>query len=373
VPNDYPEVRDISTLTGVFNLDQFLVVGIEGQGDVAGTQAVAIPAFVTSQAQSDTLFGPSSSLGTIVKFCMAQGLNGVWAVASAKGSAPTLLQRQTAWAVLEDNPDIRIRLTDSQAQADLVALADSCEYAEGVQNKQMCFVGLATPTTSGALTTAATAIASKRGILVGPGYYDENGVLQSGRIAAARVACEVARNPDITDDLDTLALAGTTGIEKDAATGMPVFRLKANGGTPINDFQTLLTGGVSPLRQGRAGQAEITHLRTTYTTDTTYDALQTLLIRDETFIGLRAMLEQEKFLRRGNTAQNRALCARIVETWLKAHNDWIEPKTQPDGQLGYGVTVTASPDLRKMIVDYFGNIVRNNQIIELRGTLTIAA
>jgi len=99
----------------------------------------------------------------------------------------------------------------------------------------------------------------------------------------------------------------------------------------------------------------------------------TLLIRDETFIGLRAMLEAEKFLRRGNTPQNRALAARLVETWLKAHNDWVQPITLANGTLGYGVTVTASSDLRKMIVDYQGEIVRNNQVIDLRGTLTIAA
>lgn len=373
MPNDYPEIRDISTLTGIFNLDQFLVMGIEGQKDAGGTGTIGVPVFVTSGTQADSVFGPASSLAGLVKFVLAQGINGVWAVASASGSAPTLIQRQAAWTTLEENVDVRIRLTDSILQADHAALADSCEWAEAIQNKQFCIVGLATPTTAAALTTAATAMSSKRGVLVGPGYYDENGVLQNGRFAAARIACEVARNPDITDDLDTLALAGTTGIEKDATSQMPLFRLKAGAGTPTNDFQTLLTAGVSPLRQGRAGQAEITHLRTTFITDTTYDALMTLLIRDETFVGLRAMLEQEKFLRRGNTAQNRALCARLVETWLKAHNDWIEPKTQPNGELGYGVTVTASADLRKMIVDYFGQIVRNNQIIELRGTLTIAA
>jgi hypothetical protein len=50
----------------------------------------------------------------------------------------------------------------------------------------------------------------------------------------------------------------------------------------------------------------------------------------------------------------------------------VEPKTLPNGELGYGVTVTASPDLRKMIVDYQGQIVRNNQKIDLRGTFTIA-
>lgn len=371
--NDYPEVRDTSSLTGVLNLDQFLVIGVEGQGDVAGSAGVGVPQLVTDPAQSDALFGPVSSLSGLVKFILAQGINSVYAVISAKGSGPTLIQRQAAWTTLEENVFVRIRLTDSVLQADLAALADSCEWAENIQNKQFMFGGLATPTTSAGLTTAATAIASKRGYLIGPGYYDSNGVLRNGAYAAARVACEVARNADITDDLDTLPLAGTTGIEKDATSGMPVFRLKAGAGTPVNDFQVLLTGGVSPLRQGRTGQAEIVHLRSTYTTDTTYDALQTLLIRDETFIGLRSMLEAEKFLRRGNTPQNRALAARLVESWLKGHNDWVQPITMPDGKLGYGVTVTASGDKRKMIVDYTGEIVRNNQVIDLRGTFTIAA
>jgi hypothetical protein len=274
---------------------------------------------------------------------------------------------------LEENVDVRIRLTDSETQADLVALADSCEWAEGIQNKQFAFGGLATPTGLSSLTTAAAAIASKRFVLVGPGYYDGDGVLRSGKYAAARVACEVARNPDITDDLDTLALAATTGIERDATSLMPIFRLKAGAGTPTNDFATLLAGGVSPLRQGRGGQAEIAHLRTTFTADTTFDALMTLQIRDGVFLGLRAMLEAQKFLRRGNTASNRALAARLVSSWLTAHDDWLEPKTLPNGEVGYGVTVTASTDQRKMIVDYQGQIVRNNQTIDLRGTFTIAA
>ena len=368
----YPEIRDTSTLTGVFQLDQFLTFGIEGQADVAGSQAIAVPVFVTDSNAADTLFGPASSLAGLIKYVLFQGINGVWAVASAKGSAPVLGARQTAWALLEENPDIRIRLTDSELQADLVALSDSCEYAELIQNKQFAFGGLATPTTLAALTAAATAIASKRFVLVGPGHFDTNGVLRGGKWSAARVACEVARNPDITDDLDTLPLAGTLGIEKDVTTQMPLFRLKSGAGTPTNDHATALAAGASTLRQGRGGQAEITHLRTTFT-DTTYDALMTLLIRDSVFIGLRSALETEKFLRRGNTASNRALAAKLVDTWLRAHNDWVEPKIMPNGDIGYGVTVTPSPDLRKMIVDYFGQIVRNNQVIDLRGTLTIAA
>jgi len=188
----YPEVVDVSSLTGVYNLDQFLTIGVEGQKDTVGTAVVGTRYLVADPSTSDTLFGPASSLGKLVKFLLAKGINYVYAVASASNVAPTLVQRQTAWATLEDQADVRIRLTDSVTQADLVALADSCEYAEGIQNKQFCFVGLATPTTSSALTTAAAAIASKRAVLVGPGIFDENGTLLSGAYAAAWVAATVA-------------------------------------------------------------------------------------------------------------------------------------------------------------------------------------
>ena len=100
--NTYPEIRDTSTLTGVLNLDQFLVIGIEGQKDAGGTQAIAVPVFVTDPTTADTLFGPASSLSNLVKFVLAQGINGVWAVASASGTAPTLVQRQTAWTTQEE-------------------------------------------------------------------------------------------------------------------------------------------------------------------------------------------------------------------------------------------------------------------------------
>lgn len=369
--NLYPEIRDTSTLTGVFNLDQFLTVGIEGQADSAGSAAIATPQLCKSADDVNAFFGPNSSLSVLCRFVLAQGLNYVWAVASAKGAPPILSQRQTAWATLEENPDIRIRLTDSEVQGDLVALADSCEWAEGIQHKQFMFGGLASPTTQAALLAAAAAIASKRGVLVGPGYIDGNGVLLSGRYAAARIACEVARNPDITDDLDTLPLAATNGVEKDPVTGMPLFRLRAGGGIPVNDFAALLTGGVSPLRQGRTGQAEIVHLRMTYSADATFDALMTLLIKDEIFLGLKAELEVQHFLRRGNTPTNRSLCAKIVDEWLKAHSDWLQPVILPNGAVGYGVTVTSSSDKKKIIVSYQGEIVRNNQVIELQGSFTI--
>jgi hypothetical protein len=375
--NLYPEVRDTSNLTGVLFLDQFLAVGIEGQKDAGGTAAVGIPQLITDPVAADTLFGPASNLAALVKFVLAQGINYVWAVASASGSVPLLAARQTAWQTLEENPDVRIRLTDSETQADLIALGTSCTQAEAIQNKQFAFGGLASPTTLATLTAAAIAINSQRMVLVGPGYYDSNGVLRGGRYAAARVACEVARNADITDDLDLVNLAATTGLEKEIATGMPLLRNRA-GATPTNNFATALTAGVSPLGQNPAtGQAQIIHLRMTYTgpgqTDSTYDALQTRLIKDELFIRIRNMLLGEKFLRRGNTPSNRGLAAKRVDDFLIAHSDWAQPIVLPNGAIGYGVTVTPSGDKKKMIVSYQGEIVRNTQVIEVGGNLTIPA
>lgn len=370
----YPEVRDVSSLTGVLNLGTALVIGAEGQKDTVGSAVVGTSYLVTDPATADTLFGPASSLAKLVKAIMARGIVAVYAVASASNVAPTLVQRQTAWTTLEENPDIRIRVTDSTTQADLAALADSCEWAEQIQNKQFCVVGLATPTTQAALTTAAGAVSSKRGLIVGPGVYDSNGVLLSGAYAAAYVASEVAKNPDIADDLDTLPLIGTTGIEKDA-NGQPLFRVKAGGGTPVNDFSTLLGVGVSPLRQGRNGQAEIVHLRMTYVVDSSYDALMTLLIKDQLFIDVRdALLDPgNKFLRRGNTPDTRSLAAKIVEGVINARRTWVQPIVLSDGTTGYGVTVTASPDKRTMIVTYQGEIVRNTQRIDVNAVLTIPA
>jgi hypothetical protein len=373
----YPEVVDTSSLVGVFNLDQFLAIGIEGQKATAGTATVGTRYVVTDGATADALFGSASSLANLIKFVLAKGVNWVYAVASASNTTPTLVQRQTAWTALEDTADCRIRLTDSVTQADLVALADSAEWAEGVQNKQFAVMGLATPSTPSGLTTAAAAIASKRGLLVGPGIYDENGTLLSGAYAAAWVASLVSQNQDIADDLDTVPLYGSTGIERDAGGQMPIFRVRANAGTPLNDFNTLLNGGVSPLRQGVNGLAEIVHLRMTYTTDSTYDALMTLLIKDQVFIDIRTLLtgpQSPNLLRRGNTEESRSLAAALVDNYLRNHNGWVQPKflmgsSTPD----YGVSVTASSDKREMTVSYQGEIVRNTQKIKVNGALTIPA
>lgn len=371
--NDYPQIVDKSTLTGVYQADQFLVVGVEGQMDVAGSQAVGLPALVTDPNQAATLFGPSSSLTKLVQFCLGRGLSQVWAVASASGTTPTLLQRQTAWAPLEDNRDIRIRLTDSVVQGDQAALADSCENAEGIQCKQHCYVGIPAGTTKAAALTWAAAVASKRGIVTAAGVYDSNGNLLGGQYGAAYAACEVAKNPDISDSMNNMSIAGTSGVEKETATGLPVFRQRTNGGTPLNDLQDLLTAGISPYALSRDGRARFTHLRTSWTVDTTFDALQTLLIKDQVFIDIRTLLYNMNAVRKAQTADNMSLAAKAVEGYLKSHADWVAPVLLPNGDIGYGVTVVPGVDGKSYTINYFGGVVRGTNVININGTLTIPA
>jgi hypothetical protein len=373
VANDYPQIVDKSTLTGVFQADQFMGIGVEGQKDAGGTATVGLPIIVKTADEANTFFGPASSLASLVKFILGRGINYVYAVASASAALPLLAARQTAWAALEENENVRIRLSDSLVQADLVALADSCEFAENIQNKQFCFVQLGGVSVKATALTAATAVSSKRGVLTSGGVYDLNGNLLSGPYGAAYAACEVAKNPDIADSLNEMSIPATAGIEKEVATGLPIYRLRSGGGVPINDHQDLLTGGVSPYQQGRDGLAAFTHLRLTYAVDTTFDALTTLLIKDEVFIGIRKRLREEKFLRVGNTVDNRSRAAKVVQMFLQEHDDWVQPVALADGTTGYGVTAVPGVDEKSFTINYFGKVVRGTNVININGTLTIAA
>lgn len=369
----FPEIVDKSTLTGVFQSAQFMTIGVEGQMDAGGTADIANPILCRTADDADTAFGPASSLASLVKYILAQGVEYVWAVASASGTVPTLIQRQAAWANLEDNPDVRIRLTDSAVQEDIVALADSCEFAEGIQNKQFCVVGMPSPAVKATTITVAGAIASKRAVLVDPAIYDNNGNLLAGQYGAAKAATAIALNPDIMDSMNDMSLPATGGIETDPTSGLPIYRQRANAGSPVNDFADLLAAGVSPFMQAPDGRAAFTHLRTTYTVDSTFDALTTLLVKDQLFINIRNLLRGQRFLREGNTATNRALAAKLVDQYLKSVSDWVEPVELADGTTGYGVTVVASSDLKSFTVNYFGQIVRGTNVININGTLTIPA
>lgn len=370
--NDFPQVVDKTTLTGVIQADQFLAIGVEGQKDAGGSAVVALPVLIKSVDDANTYFGPASSLASLIKFILGRGINQVWAVASASATGPTLTQRQTAWAAFEDNPFIRIRLTDDMVQADLVALARSCEWAEGVQNKQFA-VGQLAASTKASQITAASAILSKRFVETAGGVYDLNGNLLTGAYCAALAACEIAKNPDISDSLNGADIPATGGVEKEAATGQPVYRLRSGAGTPVNDFQDLLTGGVSPFQQNPSGLAGFTHIRTTWTTDTTFDALTTLLIKDQVFIDIRNLLLAQKFLRSPNTLANRGLACAVVTNYLNLHDDWIAPVVLGDGTTGYGVYAVPSSDNKSFTIYYSGAVVRGTNVINISGSLTIPA
>lgn len=369
----FPAIVDATTIGQRLTQSIYLPIGIEGQADASGDATVGTLYAISRTDEATTKFGSAtvSALTKLITAILNRGAGPVVAVASAKASAPTLVQRQAAWQSIESDPTVRLRLSDSVLQADLVALADSAENAELINNKQIALMGLASATAKAALISAATAIASKRGVLVGPGIYDENGTLQSGAFAAACVAAEVAKNPDPTNDLDLWVLPRVTGIERNA-TGLPLFSERVVSGAAVNDFEDLLVGGVSPLMPSfTPGGVQTSHLRTTYTTDATMDSLMTRIIVDQVFLDVKAYLLNGGFLRLPNNEQTRNRIKSGVEALLIARAGWIRPVTQGDGSTGYNVSVTSSNDGRQVTVGYEGIVIRGIQTIQVAGNLTI--
>jgi hypothetical protein len=375
----FPAVVDASTLGQKQTSPIYLPIGIEGQGDNAGDATLGVMYSILRTDQAVTKFGPASRLTALINGLLARGAGPVIAVASKKGSAPLLSERQTAWALMESDPNIRIRLTDSLVQADLAALATSMANAALVNHKQVALVGMASGTTKAALITAATAIAAggkeaaTRSVLVGPGVYDEFGTLQDGGFAAMSVAAEVAKNGNPANDLDLFALPLLTAIEKDSF-GMPIFREKVVSGVAVNDYEDLLQGGVSPLMTppiGLTGGVAISHIRTVYVTDTTHDALMTRLIEDQIFLDVKQYVLSGGFLQQGNTPEVRKRIQSGVDAVLHERISWLQPINLPDGSVGYGVTVTSSTDQRQVTVSYQGQIVRGIQTVQVSGNLSI--
>lgn len=372
----FPEVIDGSTLGERISSAIYLPIGIEGQADAGGTAAVNELHKISRPSDAEGLFGAASSLATLVKYVLDRGAGPVWAVASAKGAAPLLAARQAAWQSLEATREIRLRLTDSTAQADLVALATSCDNANLLNNKQVAIVGMPAATTKANLIAAAGAINSKRAVIVGPAVYDENGTLVSGAFAAASVAAMVAQNNDPSDDLDTATVPKLTGIEQDAL-GNALFRKIVVGGVVQDDFEDLLQGGVSPLAPGtefgNLGGVSISHLRMTFTAEGgAWDALMTRVIMDQLFNLVRDYALRFNSLRKGNTPTTRAQLASGIDAVLKANSAIVQPVELGDGTTGYGVVVTASADERQQVISYQGNVVRGTSTILVAGNLTIA-
>lgn len=372
-----PRVLDASNLIPKPTQAIYLPVGVEGQMDNVGTAAIATPYSFTRVDSVNDAFGPASSLTRVIKALLDRGAGPVVGIASAKGSTPILSARQTAWEKLESDETIRLRLTDSEVQADLVALAISAANADLLYNKQIALAGMPAGTSKANLITAATAISGgaitqgSRAVLVGPGVYDSAGTLRGGSFAAAVVAAEVAQNSDPTNDLDLWDLPLLTGIEIDA-NGMPIFRRKVVAGVAVDDYEDLLQGGVSPLQPSRTpGGVSTTHLRTVYATNGTYDSLYTRIIVDQVFIDVKAYIYASNYLRAVNSEATRARIKSGVEALLNERNQWIKPVAQADGTLGYNVSVTSSLDERQVTVGYEGIVRRGISTVKVAANLTI--
>jgi len=368
-----PRVIDASSLTPRQTSAIYLPIGIEGSAAAPGTAVAGTPYAVSRVDQAVSLFG-STKLATLITQLLNAGAGPVIAYASVMTGTATLAQRQAVWQSMESDVNIRLRLTDSEIQADLTALADSCNNANLVYNKQVAICGLASGTLKAALISAAGGFSpsgAPRAVLVAPGVYDSNGTLQGGSFAAACVAAEIAKNSDPTNDLDLWNVPALTGIELDT-NGLPVFRRKVVSGTAVDDFEDLLQGGVSPLQPSRVpGGVMTSHLRTAYTTNTTFDNLYTRIIVDQVFLDVRDYILDGNFLRMGNTDKTRARIKSGVEALLNQRSAWITPITQPDGSMGYGVSVTPSANMRQITVGYQGTVVRGISTVQVAANLTI--
>jgi hypothetical protein len=372
-----PRVLDASTVIPKPTQSIFMPIAVEGMKDAAGTAVVATPASFSSIDQVNTAFGPASTLARIINAILNRGAGPVIGVASATATTPTLAQRQAAWALLESDRTVRLRLTDSEVQTDIVALAVSCANANLLFNKQVALMGMPSGTAKAALISAATAIAAggldpaTRSVLVGPGVYDETGVLRGGSFAAAAVAAEIAKNADPTNDLDLWPLPLLTGTEIDSA-GLSVFRRKVVAGVAVDDYEDLLQGGVSPVQPSRVpGGAATTHLRTTYMTSGIYDSLYTRIIVDQVFIDVREYIYASNFLRAPNSDTTRARIASGVTALLNERDQWISPVIQSDGTKGYNVSVTPSVDNRQVTIGYEGTVIRGISTVKVAANLTI--
>lgn len=375
-----PRVIDASTLTPKASSDIFLPIAIEGQAGTAGSATVGTIYSINRLDQAASTFDATSPLYTIIKAVLDRGAGPVLAIASVKGATlPTLVQRQTAWAKLESDTVTRIRLTDSEIQAELVALATSVANANLLFNKQIAIVGMPSGTSKAALLSAATAIAAAgtdpatRTCLVAPGVYGSTGTLRGGSFTAAAIAAEVSKNADPGMDLDLWTIPLLTGVELGSDL-RPVFNRSVVSGVAVDDYEDLLQGGVSPLQPSRiAGGVMTTHLRTVYVTDTSYDNLYTRVIVDQIFVDVRNYILDNNFLRAGNTDTTRARISSGVAALLAERSSWISPVVQPDGTKGYNVTVTASSDMRQITVGYEGTVVRGINTVKVAANLTIPA
>lgn len=374
----FPEVIDASVLVPRRSAGVFLPIAIEGQAAGGGTAVEGTVYSISREDESVQLFGSTSTLHKLVAAILQAGAGPLAAVTSKKGSAPLLADRSAAWEKLESDETIRLRLTDSTTQADLVGLAGSVKNANLLQNKQTAVFGLPTGTNKANVITALGAIQgagveeAQRSILMCPGVFDSAGVLQHGSYTAAKTASEMAKNGDPANDLDNWPVPFLTAIEKDA-NGLPWFRRKVVTGSVVNEYEDVLQAGGSPLMPSYDGVGVmISHLRMAYIVDGKFDSWMTRIIVDQIFIDVRNYIRNSGFLRQGNTADTRARIASGVEAVLHERRAWILPVPQSNGTQGYNVTVTSSTDQRQITIGYEGNVVRGTSTFKIAPQLVIA-
>ena len=373
----YPDVIDASTLGARYSTGVFLAMGVEGQGGTDGNAVVGMEYKINRPSDATTYFGATSPLSQLIQFLLSQGVAPIYGIASVKGATPpTLAQRQAAWSILEADPNIRIRMVDATDQATFQALGTSCDNAALLQNKQIAFCGLPAGTSKATVISTSEAINHRRVVLVAPGVIDTNGLVWSGVYAAALVAAQVALNSDISNDLNLQLIPNFVGIENNAL-GQPLFMERVVSGVVVNDFEDVLQAGGSPLMTDRyGGGLRVAHLRMTYTgsppeSDYTYDALMTRLIVDQIFVLVRQFCYANNFLDMGNTPNTQGMLASGIVSLLTSLSDWVSPITQADGTPGYAVSVIPTPDMRNVIIQYQGIVVRGITQIQLDGQLTI--
>jgi hypothetical protein len=119
------------------------------------------------------------------------------------------------------------------------------------------------------------------------------------------------------------------------------------------------------------------HPRTTFTTDTTYDSLNTLLIKDQLFLDIAQLLYDDDVLRHPNNDYWRSFVAASVTTYLARRaagvDAWITAPMLPSGSQGFGVTVTPDGTGKQMNIAWQAIIDRGTQKINVNGVLSIAA
>lgn len=372
-----PQVIDASTLVPKATSSIYLPVAAEGQADAGGTATVGVLYVINRIDESTGLFGVNSKLHLIVKALLDLGAGPVVASASAKGTTPTLVQRQAVWQAMEADPGIRLRITGSEVQADQVGLAQSVANANLLYNKQVAVIGGATGQTKANQIALADAIvaagteAAQRTVVAAPGVYDAVGTLRGGSYLAAVYAAEIAKNADPSNDLDLWNLPLLTGIERDT-NGLPLFKRQVVAGAAVDDYEDLLQGGVSPAQPSRVpGGVMTTHLRMAYKVNTSFDSLYTRIIVDQVFVDVKNYILDNGFMRSGNTQPTRDRVKSGVEALLNERRSWISAIQQVDGSLGYNVTVVPSADMRQITVGYEGVVVRGISTVKVAANLSI--